>query len=186
MRSVRVDMKNITDNLLHWAWHTTRFLGILEKARRSCTGESVKELEQKFLKQLKQEKSIKNTEFPLLNPGYLVMFSYALLVLPSEVMKKENTTTDDFVFNTINLFNFILPINSGKLTSGQFLKKMRNAISHTHFKLEVNSKNKSSLFSFWNINTNGSENFRVTISHENYWKFLDEIGKYYSAKVGKP
>lgn len=178
-------MEDITDNLLHWSWYTTRFLGIIEEARRSRTDKSIKELEKQYLEQLKKERSIKNKEFPLINPGYLMMLAYALLVLPKEIMKKKKLSANDFSFNTINLFKFIVPKNYNSKTHNKFLVKMRNAVSHGHFKLEADQNSGSSLFTFWD-EYNGKENFRVTITNEGFFQFLDEVGKYYSNKVGKP
>jgi len=176
-------MKDITANLLHWSWYTTRFLGLIEEARQTNRDDSVKDLEKQYLEQLKKEGNVGNQEFPLLNPGYLIMLAYALLVIPKEIMKKNQLSDKDFSFSTKKLFQFEIPkrYNSG---SHNFLRKMRNSVSHGHFKLEADQNTKSSLFTFWD-EYNGKENFRVTTSNEGFWKFLDEVGKYYSEKVGK-
>lgn len=177
-------MEDVTVNLLHWSWYTTRFLGLIEEARKSKKDISVKELEKQYLEQLKKEGNIKNKEFPLFNPGYLMMFAYALLVIPKEIMKKNKLSDNDFFFSTKNMFQFIRPKKYNS-DSHNFLVKMRNAVSHGHFKLEADQNSGSSLFTFWDEYC-GKENFRVTTTNEGFWQFLDEVGKYYSNKVGKP
>jgi hypothetical protein len=102
-------MENITDNLLHWAWYTTLFLGELEKARITKKDISVKDIEKKFIEPLKKEGIIGIQEFSLINPGYLMMLAYTLLVIPKEIMKKNQLSVKDFDFNTKNYFQFIRP-----------------------------------------------------------------------------
>lgn len=177
-------MKDITSNLLHWSWYTTRFLALIEESRKDKRDTAVKDLEKQYLEQLKNEGNFGNQEFPILNPGYLMMLAYALLVIPKEIMKKEQLSDQDFPFSTKNVFKFIRPKNYNS-DSSNFLRKMRNSVSHGHFTLEADQNNGSSLFTFWD-EYNEKENFKVTTTNEGFWQFLDEVGKYYSKKVGKP
>ena len=176
-------MKDITDNLLHWSWYTTRFLGLIENARKNKSDITVKELEKDYLEQIKNEGSFRNLEFPIINPGYLMMFAYALLVIPNEIMRKEQLSDKDFSFNSIHVFQFTKP-KSYDLNANNFLKKMRNSVSHAHYRLESDENTGTSLFTFWD-EYNGKVNFKVTTTMEGFWQFLDEVGKYYSNKIGK-
>jgi len=177
-------MEDVTANLLHWSWYTTRFLRLIEEARKTQKDISVKELEKQYLEQLKKEGNIGNKDFPLFNPGYLMMLAYALLVIPKEIIGRNKLLYNDFSFSTKSMFQFIRPKKYNS-DPEDFLRKMRNAVSHGNFKLEADNNSGSSLFTFWN-ESNRKENFRVTTTNEGFWQFLDEIGKYYSKKVGKP
>lgn len=176
-------MKNVTANLLHWSWYTTRFLGLIEQKRRSEEKINVREIEKQYLEQLKKEGSLKNQdEMPIINPGYLIMFSYAILVLPKELMKKKNLRGSGFSFDSKEEFQFINPKHSSSIEPDKFLTKMRNSIAHVHFKLEAENNIGPSRFTFWD-EYNGKENFRVTTTKDGFWKFLNEAGKYYSSKI---
>lgn len=138
----------------------------LEDAIISQPHQSIKEFHQSFAKD-----KMNGIAFPLKNQGLAISLLYMLLVVPREIWESSHESGTQFPFSTKELFTFQVG-SAGD--NWQFLRLMRNAISHANFDM-----NETGNYTFWNINRDGIRNFEVTIHHRDLFSFISEIGKYY-------
>lgn len=112
--------------------------------------------------------------YTLLNPAHVASLLYCLIVVPKEIW---NPPSNDNVFKQMErtgamaLFTIKQwkpPANENHLRD--FLRHLRNAISHAKFSVDENQG-----FEFWD-ESNGSETYRVVISLNNLSVFLSRVG----------
>ena len=155
------------ENIPQWNWYNGQFLFSFDEALRVNPGQTISE----FYDAFRRTHGLQDFTFTLKNQGAIIALLYALLVVPREIWERDNKETT-FAFETKPQFH----VRRGDVTdTWNFLRLMRNAISHANFDVNV----ADSLYTFWNQTRSGDIDFEVTISHEGLGNFLTEIGKYY-------
>jgi len=163
-----------------WCFLTAQFLDRFESNKSK---EHYLQVYNDFLNGL--EVKPKMEDFNCKNQGLILMLCYGLLVYPVEYWKsflKDNNRIEELNKSFIeaaegmgdlriksfeDLFTIAISANSRE----DFLRKLRNAVSHAHIEVDI-SKN---LYTFWNY-----QNFRVSISHANMGIFLTGLGRHFS------
>ena len=130
-------------------------------------------------------------DFYYVNPGLVIMLCYGLLVYPVEYW-------DSFLRDEVNVKRldqgivsaasaagvsvgkftelFHIAVWNGETSETAFLRKLRNAIAHSH--IDVDSQNTE--YTFWNVNRTQAVDFKVTASIENLGCFLTGLGAHFS------
>ena len=122
--------------------------------------------------------------FQVVNPGSIIMMLYGLLVIPHEFWRnllseddpKKKTQADecvylDFKFDSKGTFIFHAPAD-GKIEKEVFMRRFRNALSHSHVSLDVSKRQ----FRFKNYDpSTGEINLDVSNNMEGLGQFADEV-----------
>ncbi len=167
----------MTMEIPQWSWYNGRFLFAFQEALETDNSKSLGD----FFGEFKENNELTPPFiFQLKNQGVIISLLYTLLVIPRETWENNLNTGTSFSFKTRENFK----IEIGQKTSSdnwEFLRLMRNSISHANFSINV----EQSEYCFWNENNSNVKNFKATISHEGIGKFITEIGKYYINEVSK-
>ena len=128
-----------------------------------------------YIKQLTKSSLFKeNTDFPIVNNGYIMMLSYAIVVVPYQFLKKNRVNFD----NLQSLEYFILDSNYVNMAKEDIINHLRNSIAHVRY--SIIKSGEGDFFEFKDkYNENSSENFKAKIAAIDYPKFLDEFFKNY-------
>jgi hypothetical protein len=169
-------MRNDVNNLPHWIWFTAMFLYRADKAREETPTKSIEEVYNDFLRDQRLDQ---NSGFQLRNQGTSMMLAYGLLVLPREIWDRDDLPS--FEFNTKTEFKFIIDDVHAQTQHSQFIRCMRNSISHANVNIIAPAEtHQRDTFTFWNYNLrNQCVDFKVSSSWKGFLSFLDEVAKYY-------
>lgn len=96
---------------------------------------------------------------------------YMVLVVPREMRETNQVARTNFKFDSRNKFS---KITGDWQDNWDFIRLMRNAISHANFDMDQKGE-----YRFWNIGQQGQKNFEVSIMHSDLFEFISEIGHYY-------
>lgn len=154
-----------------WGWYNGMFLFEYADALETKGIQDIHNFYDSF-----KRKNLNGIDFPLKNQGLSISLLYMLLVVPREMWENQNNNNTSFAFTTRNLFAFREGEN---LDTWNFLRCMRNSISHANFNMTQEGE-----YTFWNTQQNGNINFNVTIMHANLLVFISEIGKYFINEIG--
>jgi len=164
-------MNDSRKEIPQWTWYNGQFLFQFDEQLKQNPNKTISEFFQDFLKdQNLQDANIYHTK----NQGTVILLMYGLLVIPKEIWEKTNT---NFQFTTRNKFQ-LNPPTDNNLDTLNFLRLLRNSLSHANFSIDVHTAR----LSFWN-NNNGRKNFEVEIVYGDLGEFLAEVGKYYINEV---
>ena len=169
-------MRNDVNNLPHWIWYTAMFLYRADKARIDTPTKSIDEVYKEFLKDQGLDQK---SGFQLRNQGTSMMLAYGLLVLPRELWLRNDLPI--FEFSTKPEFNFIVDDVHAQNQHSQFIRCIRNSISHANVHIIAPAgTNQKDTFTFWNYNPREKKiDFKVSSSWKGFLMFLDEVAKYY-------
>ena len=113
-------------------------------------------------------------EYDFMNPAYIISLLYCLLVVPREIWLKNGSNriiySEVGKCDSIRNFTIIIPENYNGLSVDEFLKHMRNSISHARFSID-----QEMVFTF-SDQFNNKESFMASISAKDLMKFISEIG----------
>lgn len=155
-----------------WTWFNGQFLFQFDEQLRQNPTQSISQFFSDFLtSQGIAEYSFYHTK----NQGTVVLLMYGLLVVPREIWEKNET---NFPFLTRGKFSIKMPTD-GNLNTFDFLRLLRNSLSHANFSIDVDDER----VTFWNKRANGSRNFEADIAWNDLGEFLAEVGKYYVNEV---
>jgi hypothetical protein len=115
-------------------------------------------------------------DLSLINPAHVASLLYCLIVVPKEVW---DPPSNDDVYKLIDmckpkpldLFTIRTWAPPTEHPVRDFLRHLRNAISHVKFSVDSEYN-----FEFWDNKRNGVENYRVVITLDNLAKFLTLVG----------
>jgi hypothetical protein len=155
------------EEIPQWIWYNGQLMFMFDEALRINPEMSIGTFMKKFLS---QHDMLEEGFYHTKNQGTIMMLLYGLLVLPKEIWEKKETL---FPFESRSKFH-VVSEHAGEIETLDFLRYMRNAVSHSHFKINV----ESSIFTFWN-ESKGIMNFEVEIHYSDIGKFIEEVGKYY-------
>ena len=110
-----------------WGWYNGMFLHDLEDAIHTQPNQSIAEFHQSFTKH-----KMNGMEFPLKNQGLAISLLYMLLVVPREIWESSPQAGTQFEFTTRPSFTFLTGSTDD---NWQFLRLMRNAVSHANFEM---------------------------------------------------
>lgn len=158
-----------------WTWYNGQFLFQFDEQLRKNSNKSISEFFNDFLSSQEGLKEL--NVYQTKNQGTIILLLYGLMVIPREIWERDITR---FPFNTRRSFVFKVPTDNN-IDTLTFLRLFRNSLAHANFSLDVENKQ----WTFWNIQTNGTRNFEVDISHIELGLFTTEIGKYYINEVRK-
>jgi hypothetical protein len=153
-----------------WAWYNGQVMFHLSDALETDPTQTISHFVSSF-----QKSQNFPSNFNFKNQGVLLSLLYGLLVVPKELWEKGSSQTQ-FPFRTRQYFSFEL---GNTMDTANFLRCMRNAISHANFDVNIDPP----VYQFWNIGGNGTKNFEVKISHGDLGLFVSEVGKYYVNEV---
>jgi len=154
-----------------WGWYNGLFLFEYADALETKGKQDIHDFYDSF-----KRKNLNGNEFPIKNQGLSISLLYMLLVLPREMWENQQNNSTSFAFKTRNLFKFE---QGGDFDTWNFLRCMRNSISHANFNMTQEGE-----YTFWNTQQNGNINFRVTIMHSDLFTFITEIGMYFINEIG--
>ena len=127
--------------------------------------------------------------YDLLNQGLVMSSLYGLLVYPHEMWEKDKTAGTGFKFSSRDAFEFSDLVSHPMsiwnderyrdLTHFDFLRLLRNAVSHANIKVGVDTQ----AWIFWNIDLKNRKNFEVKVSNQELGFFITEVGKYFINEV---
>jgi len=166
------------EEIPQWCWYNGMFLFSFDEALQS---EDKNKTLKEFYNSFKERQGLSNSPFSLKNQGTLICLLYALLVIPREIWERDKEQGTKFSFKTIKNFKVTIGKNIVDNNTWNFLRLMRNAISHANFNID-RDKNE---YTFWNNHRQGNHNFEVKVSHRGLGEFLTEVGKYYINEVKK-
>jgi len=161
-------------DLFYWIWYTCNFVNTAEVARLKSPNKTIEQIYNEFVEGNPQVKNNKDT-FTLVNQGLIIMIAYGICVFPKEGFS--NFAEMDYPIRSKEFFQVILDEKNSMSRRSCFLRRIRNAIAHGHFKflsgISVDDPNSMEL---WDGPRDGEVNFKVTISVRKFLSFLDEIG----------
>ena len=171
-----------------WCFLTGQFLIKFDKKKRAPY---YVEVHNDFLKSTETDPPL--SDFLYINPAVVIMLCYGLLVYPVEYW---NTFLKDklsvktlnngiveaaqHIGTSIKNFTELFKVKlwEGTTSESNFIRKLRNAIAHSHIKVDM----EHNLFTFWNINRNNELDFEISTSTENLGIFLTGLGRHFSNK----
>jgi len=170
-----------------WCFLTGQFL--IGFNANKCRNPHYSQVHNDFLKSTITEPPLE--DFYYVNPGVVIMLCYGLLVFPVEYW---NSFLRDEV-NCKRLNNgivaaarargvsvstftelFEIDVWDGIASEATFLKKLRNAIAHSHITVDA----QNTKYTFWNVNRSQATDFKVSASTENLGWFLTGLGSHFS------
>lgn len=162
------------DDIPHWVWFTAMFLYRADNARSETPQISIGELYSSFLA---DQGLTSDSGFQLRNQGLTLMLAYGLLVIPMELWGRDDLS--QFPFNTRKNFMFLIDTVKARDSPQQFIRCMRNAISHCNIEIKAfASVDQCDAFTFWN-DRGQKIDFKIQVSWKGLSEYLDEVGKYY-------
>lgn len=165
-------MSKSREEIPQWTWYNGQFLFQFDEELKTNPNQTISEFFSNFLtSQGMQNQNFYHTK----NQGTVILLMYGLLVIPKEIWEKSTT---NFQFMTRNKFEVKTPTIDGNLDTLNFLRLLRNSLSHANFSIDV----LNGRLTFWN-NNNGTKNFEAVISYGDLGEFLAEVGKYYVNEV---
>jgi len=167
-------------NIPYWVWYTGRFLFYADRALEVNPEKPIGEVYQQFLQH--EEGLSAESGFQLRNQGTTLMLAYGLLVLPRELWERDGLP--EFEFKTRDEFTFIIDTVGAQSNTRQFIRCMRNALSHANIKIIAPAQSsQENTFTFWNRTRSGDIDFKVETSWSGLIEFIVEAGRYYINKV---
>ena len=157
------------EEIPQWCWYNGQLLFALSDSLQTDSDLTIGQ----FMDEFKEAHGL--PQFNLKNQGLILSLMYGLLVVPKEIWEPGNSVTK---FEFFTRKNFEVSIGVG-LPNHDFLRLLRNAISHANFEI-IPEEN---LYRLWNIKTNGDRNFEATITHGHLGEFIAEVGKYFINQV---
>lgn len=126
------------------------------------------------------------------NPAIVIMLCYGLLVYPVEYwnnfladelsMKRLDKNMVNIAVNAgvhVNSFTELFDVAkwNGTKSESNFMRKLRNAIAHSHIKVDM----MNNLFTFWNVDKSKNVDFEISTSTVNLGIFLTGLGRHFSS-----
>ena len=166
-------MNKSREEIPQWAWYNGQFLFQFDEQLKANPTQSISQFFSNFL----TEQGIEAYGFyHTKNQGTVVLLMYGLLVVPKEIWEKTGT---NFRFLTRDKFSVTIPAD-GHLDTLKFLRRLRNAVSHANFSIDVSQAR----VTFWDYPpSGGAKNFEAEIAWDDLGGFLSEVGKYYVNEV---
>lgn len=130
-------------------------------------------------------------DFFYVNPGVVIMLCYGLLVYPVEYwnnflkdqvnmkrLGKEFLLAAKNIDVSIENVSDLFKIHKweGVNSDEYFLRKLRNAIAHSHIKFD----SQNDTYRFWNVNRSDKIDFDVSTTTRNIGIFLSGLGRHFS------
>ncbi|MBI5748072.1 MAG: hypothetical protein HZA00_03025 [Nitrospinae bacterium] len=169
-----------------WCFLTGQFLLRFDKKKRYS---HYSEVHNDFLKSTETDPPL--SDFLYINPAVVIMLCYGLLVYPVEYwntflkdelsVKRLNegiVAAAQHMGVSVTTFIELFSVKLWKSSTSEpnFIRKLRNAIAHSHIKVDM----EHNLYTFWNINKNNEIDFEILASTENIGIFLTGLGRHFS------
>lgn len=170
-----------------WCFLTGQFLFQFEQNKRLPHYQKV---HNDFLAHTETDPPI--NDFLYTNPAVVIMLCYGLLVYPVEYWKTfladelsmkrlNNSMIDISAKNGISIKSFteLFIVSSWKGTKSEsnFIRKLRNAIAHSHIKVDM----ENNIFEFWNVDKSKKVDFKISTTTPNMGIVLSGLGRHFSS-----
>jgi len=181
-----IDPRENRDAVPVLSWYTARYLMEAQNELAKSSDISVRELYQKVCTVNNIQK-----DFPLLNFGLSMMLAYGIFVFPKEVLGN-SVDWSKCEFSPEDTFNFLIDETGAQKRLPQFIRGMRNAISHANVKyLGGVPADQENGCTFWSEKKEEASktmvvNFKVQTSSKGFLEFLDKVGKFLINEVLLP
>lgn len=130
-------------------------------------------------------------DFPLSNFGFSMMLAYGIFVFPKEILGN-SVDWSKCEFRPEDTFNFLIDEIGAQKRLPQFMRGMRNAISHANVQyLGGVPADQEDGCTFWSEEKEEAckkkqVNFKVQVSSKGFLEFLDKVGKFIINEVLLP
>jgi len=168
------------------SWYIAQFLMEADKELVKPSGITVQRLYQNVCDSHQIQNGFPEG-LPLFNFGVAMMLAYGIFVFPKEILGN-SVDWSQCQFKPGDSFNFLVDEMGAENDFGQFIRGMRNSISHANVKyLGGFPVDRKDCCTFWS-ETNGTKvvNFKVQVSEKGFLKFLDTVAKFMINEVLLP